>query len=120
MNYQKRKIIMWYEVQKLTHQGLNKSQIRKETGLDRSTIRKYQQMTEDGFHDWIKHPRNLPKKLAGYRGFVKDLLNNKPYLSAAQVEDLLKENYDNLPIINSKTVYNFVLSSPMQHPRDFQ
>ena len=115
MNYQKKRIIMWYEVQRLTHQGLNKSQIHKETGLDRSTIRKYLQMTEDGFHDWIKHPRNLPKKLAGYRGFVKGLLIGKPYLSAAQVEDRLKEHYDDLPTIHSKTVYNFVLSIRAQY-----
>ena len=66
---------MWYQVQKLTAQGLNKSQIRQETGLDRSTIRKYQKMEENEFHDWIKHTRNLPKKLASYRVFVKDLLN---------------------------------------------
>jgi len=115
MNYQKRKIIMWYEVQKLKGQGLNKSQIRQETGLDRSTIRKYQQMTEEGFHDWIKHPRNLPKKLSCYKGFVKGLLIDKPYLSAAQVEDRLKEHYDDLPTFHSKTVYNFVSSIRSQY-----
>lgn len=106
---------MWYEVQRLMGQGLNKSQIHKETGLDRSTIRKYQQMTEDGFHDWIKHPRNLPKKLGIYRGFVKGLLTDKPYLSAAQVEDRLKEHFDDMPTIHSKTVYNFVLSIRSQY-----
>ena len=108
MNNKKRKFYMWYEVQKLTKQGLNKSQIHSETGLDRSTIRKYQKMEEDTFHDWIKSPWNLPKKLASHRGFVKDLLSHKPYLSAAQVEDRLKEYYEDLPKIHSKTVYNFV------------
>ncbi len=101
---------MWYEVQQLTGQGLNKSQIRKETGLDRSTIRRYQKMKEGEFHDWIRHSRNLPKKLALYSSFIRKLLSGKPYLSAAQVEDRLKEHYDDLPKIHSKTVYNFVMA----------
>lgn len=111
MNYKrKNKLKMWYKVQELTEKGLNKSQIRRETDLDRATIGKYQQMEEDSFHNWIKNKRNLPKKLSRYREYVKDLLGKAPYLSAAQVEDRLKEHYDDLPDIHSKTVYNFVQS----------
>jgi len=101
---------MWYKVQELTCQGLNKSQISRETGLDRATVRRYQQMEEEVFHRWIINPRNLPKKLARYREFIKELLISKPYLSAAQVEDRLKERYKDLPVVHSKTVYNFVQS----------
>ena len=120
---------MWYKVQELTERGLNKSQIRIATGLDRATIRKYQQMEESDFHDWIKLKRNLPKKLFSYRKYVKDLLGTTPYLSAAQVEDRLKEHYDDLPDIHSKTVYNFVQSvreeydipkPPKNDPRSFE
>lgn len=99
---------MWYQVQRLTKEGLNRSQIRVETGLDRKTIGKYQKQTEDEFHNWIREPGNLPLKLSTYRSFVKDLLTQKPYLSAAQVEDRLKDHYEDLPKIHSKTVYNFV------------
>ena len=106
---------MWYEVQKLTRQGLNNSQIHRETGLDRSTVRKYQKMEENDFYNWIQEPRNLPKKLSEYKQFVKQLLSKKPYLSAAQVEDRLKENYKNLPQIHSKTVYNFVVGIRKQY-----
>ena len=115
MNNKRRKFYMWYEVQRLTKEGLNKSQIRKETDLDRSTIRKYQKITEEEFHNWIREERNLPKKLSGYRIFVKDLLTQKPYLSAAQIEDRLKENYLDFPTIHSKTVYNFVLGIRKQY-----
>lgn len=101
---------MWYQVQELTQQGLNKSQIHRETGLDRSTVLKYQNMEEDEFHQWIRQSRHQPKKLANYKSFVKELLHDRPYLSAAQVEDRLKEHYEDLPNIHSKTVYNFVLS----------
>ncbi len=111
MNYnQKSKFTMWYKVQELTEQGLNKSQIKRETSLDRATIRKYQQMDEATFHKWIGRRNSLPKKLTEYRVFIKDILSKTPYLSAAQVEDRLKEHYKELPDIHSKTVYNFVLA----------
>lgn len=104
---------MWYKVQELTAKGLNKSQIRKATGLDRATIRKYQQIDETSFHLMLGEKRLLPKKLQEYRNYVKSLLQEHPYLSSAQVEDRLKEHYDNLPAVHSKTVYNFV-----QHIRE--
>jgi len=73
--------------------------------LDRSTIRKYQKITKEEFHNWIREERI----------FVKDLLTQKPYLSAAQIEDRLKENYLDFPTIHSKTVYNFVLGIRKQY-----
>jgi hypothetical protein len=99
---------MWYEVQRLTASGLNKSQIKRETSLDRSTIRKYQKISEEEFHNWVKEKKRMPKKLQNYHFYVKKELELKPYLSASQIEDRLKENYDNLPKVHSKTVYNFV------------
>ncbi len=78
---------MWYKVQELTSQGLNKSQIRQETGLDRATIGKYQQMDENAFHEWIQTKSHLPHKLKAYRQQVRQMLEKAPYLSAAQVED---------------------------------
>jgi len=113
---QKQKIKMWYKVQELTEKGLNKSQIRQETGLDRSTIRKYQQIGEDDFHNWIKQKKNRPKKLVKYHDFVKKILGKAPYLSAAQVEDRLKEHYyEDLPHVHSKTIYNFVQSIRIEY-----
>ena len=104
----KKRLYMWYEVQKLTESGLNKSQIKRETGLDKATIRRYQQISEDEFHKWVQEKRRMPKKLQNYHNYVKKELELKPYLSASQIEDRLKENYDDLPRVHSKTVYNFV------------
>jgi hypothetical protein len=72
-------------------------------------------MKEEDFHNWIKQKRNLSKKLFCYRKYVKDILSTAPYLSAAQVEDRLKEHYDDLPDIHSKTVYNFVQSIRLEY-----
>lgn len=106
---------MWYKVQELTSEGLNKSQIRQETGLDRATIRKYQQMDENAFHEWIQTKSHLPRKLKAYRQQVRQMLERAPYLSAAQVEDRLKETHVDLPQVHSKTVYNFVQAIRREH-----
>ncbi|MBB5441395.1 transposase [Pedobacter sp. AK017] len=120
---------MWYKVKELFETGLNISQIRKETGLDRGTIRRYLNMDEQSFHEWIKRPRRLPKKLAQYHTFVRKRLENQPYLSSAQIEDKLKEHFPDLPLVHSKTIYNFVKSIREQYklpkdtekaPRDYQ
>ena len=103
-----KRVIMWYKVNELNSKGLNKSQISRELGLDRSTVRKYLRMNEADFFQWIDKIRCLPSKLQDYYQFIKNLLNDHPYLSASQVEDRLKENYEGLPIVHSKTVYNFV------------
>lgn len=120
---------MWYKVKELIESGLNISQIHRETGLDRSTVRKYRLLSEKGFHDWISRPRNLPKKLAGYYQFVKECLEKQPYLSAAQIEDRLIEHFQDMPVVHSKTIYNFVKHIRLEHglfkqaekaPRDYQ
>jgi len=100
---------MWYKVKELSENGFNKSQISREIGIDRRTVGRYLNMEEDEFHNWIRQSKNLPRKLAAYADFVKDELNEHADLSAAQIEDHLKEKYaDDLPEVHSKTVYNFV------------
>jgi len=110
-----RKVFMWYKVKELKATGLNKSQISREVGIDRGTVRKYLGMSEEEFHKWIEKGRNLPKKLNVYYEYVKQLLTVQPYLSSAQVEDRLKENFSGLPEVHSKTVYNFVQSIRKAH-----
>ena len=100
---------MWYKVKNLKEsEGLNKSQIAKELGIDRSTVRRYLSMDEESFHQWLATSKHMPHKLMKYYGFVRDTLKNKPYLSAAQIEDRLKEYFSDLPDVHSKTVFNFV------------
>ena len=99
---------MWYKVRELFSKGLSKTQISLEVGIHRKTVRKYLSMGEEEFYKWIEQPKNQPKKLNDYYEYVRKLLEGHPYLSAAQVEDRLKEDFKELPIVHSKTVYNFV------------
>ncbi len=103
-----KKAFMWYKVKELSEKGLNKTQISLEVGIHRKTVRKYLAMSEDEFFKWIEQPKNLPRKLNDYYEYVRILLDRHPYLSAAQVEDRLKEEFSQLPDVHSKTVYNFV------------
>lgn len=102
------KVFMWYKVNELWKKGLNKSQISRECCLDRGTVRRYLSMDEQSFIAWINTPRRMPRKLSLYYKYVRSLLESTPYLSAAQVEDRLKESFPDLPQVDSKTVYNFV------------
>ena len=45
----KEKQYMWYKVRELQSKGLNKTQIGKHLGVDRSTVRKYLQMSREDF-----------------------------------------------------------------------
>lgn len=106
---------MWYKVKELDEKGFNKTQISLELGIHRKTVRKYLCMSEDEFFGWLKHPKKLPRKLNDYYEYVRKLLEMHPYLSAAQVEDRLKEEYPQLPAVHSKTVYNFVQNIRNSH-----
>jgi transposase len=110
-----KKAFMWYKVRELREKGLNKTQISLEVGIHRKTVRKYLCMSEEEFYKWLEHPKKLPRKLNDYYEFVCELLETHPYLSAAQVEDRLKEQYPQLPMVHSKTVYNFVQSIRNDH-----
>jgi len=103
-----KKVIMWYKVNELNSKRLNKSQISRELGLDRATVRRYLGMSEDEFYCWIEKERHFPHKLQAYYQFIKQQLSGNHDLSASQIEDRLKEHYDNPPEVHSKTVYNFV------------
>jgi len=99
---------MWYKVNTLRSNGLNKSQISLELGIDRATVRRYLKMNESEFHAWIQQKRPGSQKLSVYKQFVLDQLQSAYYLSSAQIEDRLKEHFVDFPKVNSKTVYNFV------------
>lgn len=99
---------MWYKVKELRMKGFSKSQISRQIGMDRSTVRKYLTMDENEFHAMLRQGRTLPLKLASYLDYVKKELLSFTDLSAAQIEDRLKERYVDLPEVHSKTVYNFV------------
>ena len=102
LNKHPKKVFMWHKVNELKSKGFNKTQIANEVGIHRKTVRKYMTMSEDEFYKWIEKGKNLPKKLQIYHSFVYNLLDSYPYFSAAQIEDRLKENFKELPMVHIK------------------
>lgn len=99
---------MWYKVRELQSKGLNKTQIGKHLGVDRSTVRRYLQMSREDFVRRRNSHRKYTLKLAGYEEYVRGTLEEYPYISAARIHDWLKECYPDFPEVCDKTVFNFV------------
>jgi hypothetical protein len=74
---------MWYKVKVLNSKGLNKSQISREFGLDRATVRHYLGMSEEDFYIWIEKERHFQHKLQAYYQFIKQQLIANHDLSAS-------------------------------------
>lgn len=100
---------MYHEVQKKHRDGLRPSQIARELGMDRRTVKKYLSMSEEEYMEFIYRQSQRQLLLSPYEGFVKDRLELCPDASAAQVHDWLKEHNDDFIDVDAKTVFNFVL-----------
>ena len=109
MNKLMDKLIMYHEVHRLKREGFNMAQMGRYLVVDTRTIKKYLDMSEQEYLDFIDSQSNRDKKLDPYEGFVKTRLEACPEASAAQVQDWLKEHFNDLPEVTEKTVFNFVL-----------
>ena len=103
-----KKLVMWYKCRELFHKGLSKSQISRDLGLNRRTVRKYLSMTLEEFESSDAYARMYAHKLDPYESFVRDSLELHNDLSASQIYDWLRERYTDFPTVSEKTVYNFV------------
>ena len=104
----KRKLFMWYKVKELFEKGLRQSQICRELGLDKKTVRRYRKMSYEEFIASSTYHRVYDKYLDPYESIVYEWLDHHNDLSCAQVHDWLREKYKNFPEVAPKTVYNFV------------
>lgn len=115
------KLIMYYEVQKLKREGLKTAQISRCLVLDYRTVKKYLEMSEEEYQDFLDLQSTRHKILAPYEDYVKARLEACEDASAAQVHDWLKEHFKELIDVTAKTVFNFVLYVRSRHgiPKPF-
>lgn len=99
---------MWYKVRELCSKGLNKTQIGRYLGVDRSTVRRYLAMSREEFIRKQNSHRRRKSKLGKYEEYVRGILEEYPYISAARIHDWLRECYPDFPKVCDKTVFNFV------------
>lgn len=101
---------MWYKVNQLSRENLTQHQIALKLGVDRSTVRRYQRMTEDDFNSMLQREAGRHAcKLDRYREFIVKQLQDYPFLSSPQILDHLKEHFEDFGSVSDKTVYNYVM-----------
>lgn len=102
------KFFMFQQVKYLSAHGYSIAKISSMTGLHWRTIKKYLGMTEQQFEAFQDQLSNRKKQLLPYEDFVRSRLSKYPDTSAAQMHDWLKEHFFDFPVVNPKTVFNFV------------
>ena len=103
----KDKQYMWYKVKELCSKGLNKTQIGRCLGVDRSTVRRYLAISREEFIRKQNSHRRHKLKLGRYEEYVRGTLEEYPYISAARIHDWLR-NVIRTSQVCGKTVFNFV------------
>lgn len=107
----RQRVIMWNKVKYFSQERkYSARKIARVLGLVPRTVRSYLSMSEQEFYTSIsERPRQYERRLDAYYDFVKKLLNMDLELTAAAIEDRLKENFEDLPQVSSKTVYFFAI-----------
>lgn len=101
-------IAMWSKVNKLKSvEHLSISQISRNVGIDRKTVRKLLGISLDDFLNRITNVHR-EKKLSQYDDFILSKIHICNDISSASIEDKLKERYGDSIQVSSKTVYNYV------------
>ncbi|MDE6290301.1 MAG: IS21 family transposase [Muribaculaceae bacterium] len=103
-----KKYLMWSKINQLKREGQSISQIKKLTGHDRKTIRKYLRMTEEEFRARGCCVRRYHSRLDKYRDFIVERLEHCHSLSSASIHSQLRMSFGDLEKFNQKTVYNYV------------
>ncbi len=103
------KIIMYRKIKQLKKQGKTNIQIKKETGFDAKTVKKYIKMNDKRFSDYLKKQRYRNK---GFDSFKTDILsvykaNKYKKLVVSSVYDYLEEKNDDLPA-NEGSLRNYI------------
>ena len=100
---------MWSKINELSRQSLSQMQIAMKLGISRDTVRRYQRMNDKEFEELISSEiLRRKRRLEAFEGFIKQLLQDCPFLSAAKIHDRMKEHFQELPEVSERTVYNTV------------
>lgn len=101
--------IMYHEIHRLSRLGFSISKIGHHLVMNRRTVKKYSQMTEEEYEQNLLRLQHRNKILTPYESFVAEKLKSFTDTSSAQIHDWIKEHFTDLPQFSSRTVYNFVM-----------
>ena len=98
---------MYMEIHQLIKKGFSKTQVAKKLGISRSTVYRNLKRSPSEMTEWVESIQTRSKKLDPYKKIILSWLREHPDMSAAQVEDWLKEKYEDLEVGES-TVRSYV------------
>ena len=94
---------LWDKVKTLLSEKLTVAQVSRILGIDRKTVRKYRDMSQEQISALVDNEvKRRLCKLEAYRDFTVNLLKEKPMLSSPQVHDRLLEHYPDFPDVSSQ------------------
>lgn len=100
---------VYMDIHRMFKEGWNISKIARQLGIARNTVYKYLDMTPEEMAIWMAASAVKTKKLDPYKEQILSWLEEHPDLSAAQVQDWLKERYGMLEVGGS-TIRAYVAS----------
>ena len=102
-----KKMSIYHEIHRLHRLGFNQSQIERKVGVNRDTVRKYLEKDFKDMSEWTAGLQNRRKKLDPYEAVIVEWLKEHSDLSAAQIEDWLREEYPDIKV-GSSTIRTYV------------
>lgn len=105
---------MYSEIHQLKSLRLNKSQVARQLNINVKTVSKYWVLDPDDFAEIVQKSSCRSQKLTTYKDVILRWLQNFPDISAAQIQDWLKENYPGIKF-RERTVRRFVARLRKEH-----
>jgi hypothetical protein len=107
--------IMYHEIHRLQILGFGISKIARYLKCNFRTVRKYLNMDEQQYEQFLLDSSKRIKILDKYETFVKEKLVAFPDSTTAQLHDWLKEHHTDFPEVSPRTVFNFVMFLRQKH-----
>ena len=103
------RLIMYEKIKRFRQEHRSIRWIARNLNLNFRTVRKYLEMDQLEFEQFTDKNLSRPFILNPYKDFIVKKLSQYQDTPAAQMHDLLKENYPDFPKVSPKTVYNYVM-----------
>ena len=100
---------MYQKIQELKKKGKTRREIVTDLGLDKKTVKKYYNMDETAYLEYLKELLNRDKVFEKHKDEILEIYekNDNRRLNMASVYDYLEEKYISLPG-NEKTLRNYI------------
>jgi transposase len=84
---------MYGKIQELKSQGYSKRRASKELKIDKRTVKKYWEMTDERYAEYLLLSKERNKLIDPYRIFIVDKLEHHNEITASIIDDNLREKY---------------------------